>query len=86
MKPYLETLNMDLDILADSPRTSLVVVEEAIGYPLTHRTEEVWDTSPGISKTAEIQGQFEDHLSIYTYRFLALRQQFYTANSLQCFF
>ena len=50
MKPNLEGLSMYWWIL--DPRTSPMFVEETIGYPSTHRTEEVWDASIGISKTA----------------------------------
>ena len=46
MKPHLEALNMHFDILADT--NVPMIVKEAIGYPSTHRTEEVWDTSPRI--------------------------------------
>ena len=51
----LETLSMDWDVLVDTKVSEhLWLFEEVNSYPLTHRTEEVWDTSTGILKTAYI--------------------------------
>ena len=67
MKPHMEGLTVSLDVLVGNKvlESPPVVVEEGIGYPPTHGTQETTSLAHQ-SLLDDIPNQYERHLSIYT--------------------